>query len=57
MCACELCGVEFEPSKPSQRFCTSACRKRAHRQRQRETSGGVVGVVIELPTRLPTTVR
>jgi hypothetical protein len=32
MRACELCGVEFEPRKPSQRFCTSYCRKRAHRQ-------------------------
>jgi len=46
MLACELCGVVFEPSKPSQRFCTSACRKRAHRQRQREPSSGVVA---ELP--------
>ena len=36
MRACELCRVELEPSKGSQRFCTSACRKRAYRQRQRE---------------------
>jgi hypothetical protein len=46
MRACELCGVEFEPSKPSQRFCTSACRKRAHRQREREASAVVL---VELP--------
>ncbi len=28
---CEWCGEAFEPVKPWQRFCSEACRIRAHR--------------------------
>lgn len=39
MTRCEQCGAEFEPAKPWARFCSGACRVRAHRkQHTRPTS-------------------
>ena len=35
---CEACGVPFTSAHPRQKLCSSACRKRAHRQRKAATA-------------------
>ena len=35
---CEQCGKRYEPQRSSSRFCSPACRQRAHRKRLSVTS-------------------
>jgi hypothetical protein len=44
---CETCGASFEGERSTRRFCSSACRLRAHRQRGREARDDPVFAQLE----------
>lgn len=46
---CDGCGKAFQPPRPWSRFCSPACRLRAHRRLARQDEN--VALVVECPTR------
>lgn len=41
---CATCQTPFEPSRADARYCSSPCRQRSYRRRQRDTRNGVRGL-------------
>jgi predicted nucleic acid-binding Zn ribbon protein len=40
MWGCSVCGKEFEPKRTDAKYCSAACKQRAHRARQGEKALG-----------------